>query len=180
MPLSSLRRTFTLIEMLIVIVIIGILAAALIPRLNDLQGRARDSKRKVDLRTIYNANEIYITDHGKYAPTIGVINYYSTWGSAWIPTLTGILANIPVDPINNGIYNTTGNFTYRYGNHFSWDINSYDLTTRLENIKDPQNCINIQRTYYYPTTWCVWAGISYNISHYINYLYEYSPHSWRF
>ena len=45
--------------MLIVIVIIGILAAALVPRLQDVQGRARDTKRKTDLRNIYNANEIY-------------------------------------------------------------------------------------------------------------------------
>ena len=57
---------FTLIEMLIVIVIIGILAAALVPRLQDVQGRARDTKRKTDLRNIYNANEIYFVDNGNY------------------------------------------------------------------------------------------------------------------
>lgn len=60
------KKAFTLIEMLIVIVIIGILASALIPRLQAVQARARDSKRKVDLRTIYNANEIYFLDVGKY------------------------------------------------------------------------------------------------------------------
>ena len=59
------KKTFTLIEMLIVIVIIGILAAALVPRLQSVQSRARDSKRKVDLRTIYNANEIYKLENGK-------------------------------------------------------------------------------------------------------------------
>lgn len=61
------RKSFTLIEMLIVIVIIGILAAALVPRLQAVQARARDSKRKVDLRTIFNANEIYRTDNGDNA-----------------------------------------------------------------------------------------------------------------
>ena len=59
-------KTFTLIEMLIVIVIIGILAAALVPRLNSVQGRARDTKRKTDLLQIYNANEIYFSDNNKY------------------------------------------------------------------------------------------------------------------
>ena len=58
--------TFTLIEMLIVIVIIGILAAAIIPRLQSLQGRARDTKRKADLLQIYNSNEIYRLDNNDY------------------------------------------------------------------------------------------------------------------
>ena len=57
------KKTFTLIEMLIVIVIIGILAAALVPRLQSVQARARDTKRKADIRTIYNANEVYKLDN---------------------------------------------------------------------------------------------------------------------
>ena len=65
--MHSSRKTFTLIEMLIVIVIIGILAAVLVPRLQDVQGRARDTKRKTDLKAIYNANEIFLIDNGKYA-----------------------------------------------------------------------------------------------------------------
>ena len=60
---KEVLKTFTLIEMLIVIVIIGILAAALIPRLQSVQGRARDTKRKVDLKSIANVNEIYRLDH---------------------------------------------------------------------------------------------------------------------
>ena len=58
-------RTFTLIEMLIVIVIIGILAAALVPRLQDVQSRARDTKRKADSRTINNAIAIFIADNSR-------------------------------------------------------------------------------------------------------------------
>ncbi len=61
-------KTFTLIEMLIVITIIGILASALIPRLTSLQERARDSKRKVDLRTIYNGLVTYREDNGGKYP----------------------------------------------------------------------------------------------------------------
>lgn len=49
--------------MLIVIVIIGILVGALIPRLNDLQSRARDTTRKTDLKRIFDANEIYMADN---------------------------------------------------------------------------------------------------------------------
>ena len=72
MLLSSKHKSFTLIEMLIVIVIIGILAAALIPRLNSLQARARDTTRRTDTLTIYNAlmsyqlNNGYILDPAQY------------------------------------------------------------------------------------------------------------------
>lgn len=68
--------------MLIVIVIIGILASALVPRLQSVQSRARDTKRKADLRTIYNANEVYILDNGKYAPDTTPTVTLSCWG-AW-------------------------------------------------------------------------------------------------
>jgi len=63
---KTLTKAFTLIEMLIVIVIIGILAAALVPRLQDVQARARDTKRKADLRSIDTALQVYKADNGQY------------------------------------------------------------------------------------------------------------------
>lgn len=52
--------------MLIVIVIIGILAAALIPRLSSARGRANDVARKADLAQVAAALVAYQIDHGKF------------------------------------------------------------------------------------------------------------------
>ena len=59
-------KAFTLVEMLIVIVIIGILIAALLPRMQSAQGRARDVSRKTALSQIQSAIVTYQTDHGDW------------------------------------------------------------------------------------------------------------------
>ena len=99
--------------MLIVIVIVGILAAGLVPRLQAGQGRARDSKRKLDLRALYNANEIYLIDYGQYVHDRKPINPAASRDSydavPWMPELSGMMGSIPVDALNikNGyLYST--------------------------------------------------------------------------
>ncbi len=57
-------RGFTIVELLIVIVIIGILAALVIVAYNGIQQRARDTKRKQDLALISKAISLYNTDFG--------------------------------------------------------------------------------------------------------------------
>jgi type II secretory pathway pseudopilin PulG len=60
--------------MLIVVVIIGILAAALIPRLQTVQARARDTKRKADVTQIGSALAVYGSDNGNFAGLSGITN----------------------------------------------------------------------------------------------------------
>lgn len=142
------RKTFTLIEMLIVIVIIGILAAALVPRLQSVQGRARDTKRKTDLRTIFNALEIYVLDNSDYPSDRTPGNpwkwRYSTDTSPWMPELTGIISSVPTDPRNvnplNGYLRQTGAYYHMYRGLTTGGIDAYNLMTKLENPIDPDRC----------------------------------------
>jgi len=72
LSLSRFSKAFTLIELLIVIVIIGILAVALIPRLTGLQARARDTVRIADITTLRTAITAYTVDNnGKVPPSVG-------------------------------------------------------------------------------------------------------------
>lgn len=178
---SAKTKTFTLIEMLIVIVIIGILAAALIPRLQSVQWRARDTKRKTDLKQIYTANEIYLLDNSAYVkPHNAVDTWCNVWAncyvysynaaSNWITTLTGILTSVPVDPLNTASWWPwhTGNYTYVYGNVYSSPAWTYDLTAQLENRLDPDRAQVRGYTFNNNGAYRTWL---------LNWIYEYSPHS---
>lgn len=57
---------FTLVELLIVIIIIGILIALGAGSFSSSQKKSRDSQRKNDLRQIGLSLELYFADHGRY------------------------------------------------------------------------------------------------------------------
>lgn len=63
------QKGFTIVELLIVIVVIGILAAITIVAYNGVQQRARDAQRKSDLATIAKSLELYNIDKGNYLYT---------------------------------------------------------------------------------------------------------------
>jgi len=60
------KRAFTLIEILVVVAIIGILAAIVILMLDKAQSRSRDSRRIADLNTIAQAISLYRENNDTY------------------------------------------------------------------------------------------------------------------
>jgi prepilin-type N-terminal cleavage/methylation domain-containing protein len=61
------NKGFTIIELLIVVAIIGILAAIIVASLNNARARGRDVRRIRDIQEMHNAIELYIAQNG-YAP----------------------------------------------------------------------------------------------------------------
>ena len=60
---------FTLIEMMVVIAIIGILAALIVPRIMGRPDEARITAAKLDIGTINQALKLYRLDIGRYPTT---------------------------------------------------------------------------------------------------------------
>ncbi len=67
------NRGFTIVELLIVIVVIGILAALVIVTYNGIQQKARDTERKTDINAIASHMEAYNAQNGRY-PTLANVN----------------------------------------------------------------------------------------------------------
>lgn len=65
----SLAGGFTLIELMIVVVILGLLATVIMPRILDRPEQARRMKAKVDVRAIESALALFKTDTGRFPTT---------------------------------------------------------------------------------------------------------------
>jgi general secretion pathway protein G len=107
LQLSGLRnnRGFTLIEIMVVVVILGILAGIVVPRLLDRPEEARRTKAAVQIRSLEEALAMYKLDNGFYPSTEqGLRALVSKPEIGRIPNRWregGYIRTIPLDPWGN-------------------------------------------------------------------------------
>jgi general secretion pathway protein G len=116
------KSGFTVVELAIVIIIIGILATITIVAYRNVQARARDDKRRTDIANIAKALEVYYDDNGQYPDPNNTtssinLNWYSSNDSSWDGFVSDLInvAKPQKDPINNGHPLTAAkNYGYAY------------------------------------------------------------------
>jgi type IV pilus assembly protein PilA len=94
---------FTLIELMIVIAIIGILAAIAIPQFNAYRARSFNAAANTDLRNAMTAEEGYFTDFDTYTSSAANLtgSYGLTTSSGVVLTLTADSTSYTVRSVNS-------------------------------------------------------------------------------
>ncbi|HXY18258.1 MAG TPA: type II secretion system protein [Candidatus Nitrosopolaris sp.] len=131
------NQGFTIVELLIVIVVIGILATLVITTYNGVQSKARDTKRKTDINALQGQVEAYNTNAGFY-PTLADMND-SAWRSTNMKGLDPSALNDPQNPNpTSTLCATTTAHCYVYAvtpsgcDNSTTDCTSYTLSASLE------------------------------------------------
>jgi type IV pilus assembly protein PilA len=102
------KKGFTLIELMIVVAIIGILAAIAIPNFLNYQCKARQSEAKTALGTIRTLQEAYTAEYDGYSNDSGNIGFSMKGQSKY--SITGITV-ADVAPGTNNSYTATATGT---------------------------------------------------------------------
>ena len=83
------QKGFTLVELMVVIAILGVLAAIAIPRFNESTAKANTARIQADLRTIDSASVQYQADNGKMPADLAALKNYLTTDTAKLKSPKG-------------------------------------------------------------------------------------------
>jgi general secretion pathway protein G len=98
-PLRVAEQGFTLLEIMVVVVIIGLLVAIVAPNFMDQIDRAAVGRAKADLRGIEAALNLYRLDNFRYPSTLeGLQALVTNPGEASAPNWHQQLQRLPMDP----------------------------------------------------------------------------------
>ncbi|MFH1741101.1 MAG: prepilin-type N-terminal cleavage/methylation domain-containing protein [bacterium] len=115
-------RSFTLIELLIVVAIIGILAAIAVPNFMNARIKAAIARCTADMKAAIDALEMYRLDNGKYIRTKG--------GASELYQLTTPIAYLTSLPKDYFLGNEKGDSMNSESTSDSWDYTGNDMGWR--------------------------------------------------
>ncbi len=93
---KSKQSGFTIVELLIVIVVIGILAALVITTFSGIQQKARDTKRQTDVKALHSQLEAFFAQNSGGYPVLADVNN-ATWRNTQ-PNMKGLDPSALCDP----------------------------------------------------------------------------------
>jgi type II secretion system protein G len=141
------QKAFTIVELLIVIVVIGILAAISLVAYTNVQNRAYASERRAELASVAKALELYYTDNGRYPASAWPSSQYeclsavhwNCWGAGTANQLIGrqYIAQMPQDPqpADVNAYGLPNSYQTRlYAYVVSTDFSRYSLGTYIPGL----------------------------------------------
>lgn len=138
----ALQQGFTLIEVMVVVVILGILAAIVVPKVMDRPDQARATKARTDIAAIESALNLYKLDNYTYPSTsdgLEALVQAPSGGGAANWKSGGYLQRVPKDPwqrpyqyLSPGVHGTIDIYTQGAdgqpgGDGPNTDIGNWDL-----------------------------------------------------
>jgi len=128
---SSRDRGFTLVEILIVVVILGILAAIVLPRFSDASHQARENTLKDDLRYLRTQIQVFKAQHRDVPPG------YPGGSLSATPTETDFIQQLTLFTSEPCTTNSAQTTTYKFGPYLSRmpnnPINGFTTVTVVAN-----------------------------------------------
>ncbi len=124
------KNGFTLVELLMVIIIIGIISLLSASSYRTAQIKSRDTERKSNLNALHKSLMMYYNDTGSF-PNLALNRLFGN-SAVGLTGANGIIymREMPEDPKNSGDY------VYRY--QPSADLKQFALFANLENKEDSQ------------------------------------------
>ncbi len=139
-------RGFTLVEILIVVIILGILAAIVIPQFTNASSNARSSSVASTLQTLRGQIELFKIQHGDTPPGTAALSVVmtgktnagdtTTVAAGTTGTLGPYVQAFPTNPVNgfSTVVNSAGStagwvYTVSLGQYSVWALDTTGTTT---------------------------------------------------